>query len=132
MRRRIYLISDRRDAENTRPLEDFLFGRQYEVILPVFDGDEAQVRQEHEANLTDCDAALIYYGAGNELWLRSKLRELQKIAGYGRTKPMLAKAVYVAAPATPEKVRFRTLEAMISGSEGPTAAALDPFLAKLV
>ena len=46
---------------------------------------------------------------------------------------MLAKAVYVAAPATPEKARFRTLEAMvISGSEGPTAAALDPFLAKLV
>ncbi len=131
--KRIYLISDRRDAENTRPLEDFLFGRQYEVILPVFDGDEAQIRQEHEANLTDCDAALIYYGAGNELWLRSKLRELQKIAGYGRTRPMLAKAVYVAAPATPEKARFRTLEAMvIPGSEGPTAAALDPFLAKLV
>ena len=74
------------------PLEDFLFERRFEVILPVFDGDEAQVRQEHEANLDDCDAALIYYGAGNELWLRSKLRELQKIAGYGRTKPMLAKA----------------------------------------
>jgi hypothetical protein len=131
--KRIYLISDRRDADSTRPLEDFLFGRQYEVILPVFDGDEAQVRQEHEANLTDCDAALIYYGAGNELWLRSKLRELQKIAGYGRTKPLLAKAVYIAPPATPEKARFRTLEAMvIAGSEGPTAAALDPFLAKLV
>lgn len=130
--KRIYLISDRRDAENTRALEDFLFGRQYEVILPVFEGDETQLRQEHEANLTDCDAALIYYGAGNELWLRSKLRELQKIAGYGRTKPMLAKAVYVAPPATPEKARFRTLEALVlPGGEGPTAEALEPFLAKL-
>jgi hypothetical protein len=99
--KRIYLISDRRDAENTRPLEDFLFGRQYEVILPVFDGDEAQVRQEHEVNLTECDAALIYYGAGNELWLRSKLRELQKIAGYGRASRCWP-GRDVAPPATPE------------------------------
>ena len=38
---------------------------------------------------------------------------------------MLAKAVYVASPATPEKARFRTLEAMvISGGDGPTSAAL--------
>ena len=73
-----------------RAARGFSCSGQFEVILPVFEGDEAQVRQEHEANLTDCDAALIYYGAGNELWLRSKLRELQKIAGYGRTKPMLA------------------------------------------
>jgi hypothetical protein len=130
--KRIYLICDRRDAENTRPLEDLLFSRQFEVILPVFDGDETQVRQEHEANLTDCDGALIYYGAGNELWLRSKLRELQKIAGYGRTTPMLAKGVYVAPPATPEKARFRTLEAIvIPGGEHPSPEALDPFLAKL-
>jgi hypothetical protein len=130
--KRIYLISDRRDVENTRALEDVLFGRQFEVILPVFDGDEAQVRQEHEANLTECDAALIYYGAGNELWLRSKLRELQKIAGYGRTKPILATGVYVAPPATPEKGRFRSLEAIvIPGGDGPTAETLGPFLAKL-
>ena len=130
--KQIYLICDRRDVDGTRPLEDFLFDRHHEVVLPVFDGDETQVRQEHEANLAECDAALIYYGAGNELWLRSKLRELQKIAGYGRTKPMLAKAVYLAPPATPEKARFRTLEAMtIAGGDGPDAAALDPFLAKL-
>ena len=31
-----------------------------------------------------CDGVLIYYGAGNEMWLRRKLREVQKSAGYGR------------------------------------------------
>ena len=67
-------------------------------MLPVFEGDEAQVRQDHEANLAECDAVLIYYGAANELWLRSKLRELQKIAGYGRSKPIVIKAVYIAPP----------------------------------
>ena len=129
--KRVYVICDRRDIDNTRPLEDFLFSRHCEVILPVFEGDEAQIRQEHETNLIECDAAVIYYGAGNELWLRGRLRELQKIAGYGRTKPLVAKAVYVAPPATPEKDRFRTLEALViaAGDTGP--AALEPLLATL-
>jgi TIR domain-containing protein len=129
--KRVYVICDRRDVNDTRALEDFLFSRRCEVILPVFDGDEAQIRQDHETNLIECDAAVIYYGAGNELWLRSKLRELKKIAGYGRTRPLTARAVYVAPPSTPEKDRFRTLDAMViaAGSAGP--AALEPLLALL-
>jgi TIR domain-containing protein/uncharacterized protein DUF4062 len=129
--KRIYLICDQRDLDSTRGLEDLLFG-QFEVILPVFDGDESRVRRDHEENLADCDAALVYYGAGNELWLRSKLRELQKIAGYGRTKPILGKAVYVALPDTPEKRRFRTHDAIvINQGERLTPVALEPFLSRL-
>lgn len=130
--KRIYLICDQRDLDKTRDVEDLLFDQQFEVILPVFDGDEARVRHDHEENLADCDAALVYYGAGNELWLRSKLRELQKIAGYGRTKPILGKAVYVASPDTPEKRRFRTHDAIvINQGESLTPAALEPFLSRL-
>jgi hypothetical protein len=130
--KRIYLICDQRDLEHTRPLEDFLFERKYEVTVPVFNGDEAQVRLDHEANLTECDAALVYYGAGNELWLRSQLRELLKIVGKGRTKPMLAKGVYVAPPVTPEKARFRTLDAIvIAGGDRPNIETLSSFLEKL-
>jgi hypothetical protein len=128
---RVYVICDQRDVEDTRPLVDCLFER-FEVILPVFEGDESQVRREHEANLADCDAVIIYYGAGNELWLRGKLRELQKIAGYGRTKPMLAKAVYVAAPDSPEKQRFRTHDAIVLKSGAAFAASvLEPFVGEL-
>jgi hypothetical protein len=110
---------------------DFLF-ESCEVTLPVFEGDEAQIRQDHEVNLVECDAVLIYYGAGNELWLRRKLRELEKIGGYGRSKPMLAKGVYVAPPDTPEKRRFRSRNAIvIQGGDVSIADALAPFLEKL-
>ena len=130
--RRIYLICDPRDLDHTRPLEDLLIDEHCEVVVPVFDGDEAQVRLEHEANLTECDAALIYYGAGNELWFRSKLRELRKATGYGRNAPMLARAVYVAAPETPEKARLRTIEAIvIPGGGSLTRESLLPFLSRL-
>ena len=129
---RIYLICDQRDLDHTLPLEDYLYDQGFEVIVPVFEGDEAQVRKDHEENLVVCDAILFYYGAGNELWLRRKLREMQKSAAYGRTKPLRAKAIYVALPETPQKRRVRTREAtVIPQQQDFDPAALEPFLRQL-
>jgi len=130
---RVYLLCDQQDSEAARPLEDSLFSAGFEVILPFFDEDETQARLEHEENLRTCDAVLVYYGASGELWLRRKLRELQKSAALGREKPLLARAIYVGPPGTPQKERFRTLEAMLihEPAGGFDAAVLDPFLAAI-
>ncbi|HEY4641842.1 MAG TPA: toll/interleukin-1 receptor domain-containing protein [Thermoanaerobaculia bacterium] len=130
---RIYLLCDQQDVEATRPIEDFLFDRGFEVMLPVFDEDETQARLEHEEILKSADALLLYYGAASDLWLRRKLRELQKSAGLGREKPWLGRAIYIGAPATPQKERFRTLEAttLHEAPGGFTPSALDPFLAEI-
>ncbi|MCP4662600.1 MAG: hypothetical protein GY856_44965 [bacterium] len=129
---RIYLICDQRDGEATRDLEDTLWDQGFEVIVPVFDGDEAQVRRDHEESMVSCDAALVYWGAANELWLRRKMRELQRSAGLGRTQPMLAKAVYVAPPEDPKKQRFRTREAVVIHQQGDfESASLQPFVGQL-
>ncbi len=127
---RVYLLCDQGDAEATRPLEDFLFDHGFEVICPIFDEDEAQARLEHEESLQSCDAVIIYYGAGGELWLRRKQRELQKSAALGREKPWLATAIYVGPPSTPQKERFRTLEALLIHEPpgGFDPAVLQPFL----
>lgn len=129
---RAYLICDQRDLGEVQNLEDRLFDSGLEVILPVFEGDEAQVRLDHQENLAACDAVLLYYGAGNELWLRRKLRELQKSPGYGRKRPFLARAIYVAPPPTPQKERLRTREAeLIDARGGVSPDALDPFLTRI-
>ena len=122
---RIYLVCDQRDLGATSELEDHLFDLGYEVILPVFEGDEAQVREEHEETLCSCDAVVIYYGAGNELWLRRKLREIQRSPGLGRTLPLVAQAIYVAAPRTPQKARLRTRQAVVI--EGGASFAPEPL-----
>ena len=109
----IYLICDQEDRPSILPLRDYLLDRGYEAVLPAMTGDEAQIREDHKENLLLCDACLIYYGVANDFWLRSKLRDLQKSAGYGRSKPMLAKAVYITAPETTDKVNFRTLDAQV-------------------
>jgi len=75
---------------------------------------------------------LIFYGASSEAWLRRKLREVEKAAGYGRIKPLPPVAVCLIAPKTAEKKRFRTHTAMIIPQwDGLSAESLRPFLVRV-
>ncbi len=118
----IYLICDMLDLDEIKPLEDFLFDSGCEVMLPIFEGEESQIREDHIENLKMCDAAIIFFGNANEIWLRSKTRDFLKISGYGREKPLAVKAIYLAGATSMAKERFRSQDAeVINGmSEFPT------------
>lgn len=107
---RIYLICDQRDLDAVEPMQDYLYEQKYEPLLPLFEGDEADVSEDHQENLRICDGVIIYHGHASEAWLRGKMRDLRKAPGYDRSKPIQAKAIYVAGPETPQKERLRTLE----------------------
>jgi TIR domain len=129
---RIYLIYDKRDTELTKAWADFLFEKGLELVRPVFEGDEAEIRDDHEENLRTCDAALIFYGAGNECWIRRKLRELQKSAGYGRSKPIPVVGIALLAPRTADKEQFRSHESLVMPQfEGFTPGSLQQFVSRL-
>lgn len=125
----VYLICDKPDYDSLQSLQDGLYEMGLEAIPPPTDGDETLISQYHKEMLMDCDAVMIHYGSANEMWLRMKLRELQKLAGYGREKPMLAKAIYISAPQTDQKLRFKTHEAMTITNFGDfNPNVLTPFL----
>ena len=105
---RIYLLYDQQDQDAIQPLDDYLFDHECEVLRPLFAGDEGAVSAEHQANLCDCDAVLIYYGRVEEAWLRGKLRDLRKALGYRSATPFLSTAIYVGGPSTPQKQGYRT------------------------
>ena len=127
-----YLLYDERDADAISPWADFLFDQGLEVVRPVFTGDEAEVRAYHEENLRNADTVVIFFGAANELWLRRKLSEVQKSAGYGRQKPAPVVVVCTLAPKTPEKERFRTHEAtVIPQFDGLTKDLWQPIVARV-
>ena len=69
-------------------LEDYLFAQGLEVMLPGFDGDQADAAALHQDNLLTCNAVLVYYGAAPRAWVDIKLRELLKATGYGRETPI--------------------------------------------
>ena len=129
---RVYLICDKQDYDSIASLSDHLFDQGFEVTLPLFEGDEAEVREDHKESLLLCDAVVIFYGNSSEGWLRTKLRDLQKIPGYGRTKPMLAQAIYTGPPENPAKQRYRTREALLLRNFGDfTPDAIQPFIEEI-
>jgi hypothetical protein len=128
----VYLICDRMDVDHIAELEDLLFESGCEVMIPAFDGNEEELIADHRENLKSCDAVLIYYGEGNELWIRSITRDLTKIDGYGRTRPLNLKGVFLAPPAGKPKERFRLHDTVIiDGMKGFSPALMQPFLEKL-
>jgi hypothetical protein len=131
--KRVYLIYDQPDEEAIAPIYDYLSEQGVEVMLPELDGDEADVRQAHQEFLNICDAVLIYYGNVKEPWIRAKLDDVQKSWGYGRAKPLLAKAIYVTDPKATKKQMFRSNEALvIKGFDSPSMDGLAPFTAQLL
>ena len=68
------------------------------------------------------------------MWVPSKLAELRKASAWGRQKPLLHKAIYLAEPEKDYKDVLRTREAELlrpPGYAGLAAAALDLFITDL-
>lgn len=136
---RLYLIYDPCDVDSVRPLEDLLWdlegpdgGKRFEVCTRLLDGDESEVREDHEDSLRQCDVFVVYFGEAGERWLRQQLSELRRARGLRDGRPVLAQAVYVAPPVSPAKSRFRSNEAVvIAGAEAPSGETLGELLSAL-
>jgi hypothetical protein len=107
--KQVYLICENRDRELIRPIKQYLFREQFEVITWL-EGEAGAERltDYHRKNLRECDAALIYFGNGDEPWVRKNLEDLEKAYGYGREDDWTASAVYVGQPSSEQKEDFLT------------------------
>src|SRR5207237_1404532 len=108
---KLYLICDPKDEAAVEALEDYLFSQGVEIMLPAFDGNDADAAALHQDNLLTCNAVLVYYGAAPKAWVDIKLRELVKATGYGREAPITVQAVYIAPPDDHRKERFQSHQA---------------------
>ncbi|MGA7461407.1 MAG: toll/interleukin-1 receptor domain-containing protein [Candidatus Korobacteraceae bacterium] len=118
--RLVYLICDQRDRSATIPVRKFLKGRGFDVQIPLFEGDAATVRQTNQDLIAECDAAILFYGAGDEGWQRSISNELKKATAYRGAKQLPASFIYLAEPATESKQELIELEEpnLINGLQG--------------
>jgi hypothetical protein len=107
--KQVYLICENRDREFVRPIKQYLFKERFEVITWL-EGDAGAERltEYHRKNLRECDAALIYFGSGDEPWVRKNLEDLEKAYGYGREDDWTASAVFVGQPPNEQKEDFLT------------------------
>ncbi|WOK08828.1 DUF4062 domain-containing protein [Imperialibacter roseus] len=128
----IYLICDKSDAEAAQPIAKALTAKGCEVMTSLFDGDLIDLRYLHQENLRRCDASLIYFGKANHQWIKAKLQDLLKAPGFGRIKPLKAKAIYVAGEAKVKAEEFKEEGTLILTGNGEFKAdSLKPFLEKI-
>ncbi len=129
----IYLIHDKRDGADTVDLESYLKAQGYKVVSPTYEGDLVDLRYIHQENLRRCDASIIYYGSSTVDWIKTKLQDLLKAPGFGRIKPLKAKAVYIKGEKDGADIdQFEKTNAMILGKNGTFSPDhLRPFLTKL-
>jgi hypothetical protein len=106
--KQVYLICENSDRSLIRPIKEYLFEQNMEVITWLDQGGTDTLMDYHRKNLRECDAALVYFGSGDEPWVRKNLEDLEKAYGYGRENDWLANAVYVGAPENEQKDDFLT------------------------
>jgi len=126
----IYLICTERDRKATVPVRKFCRGLGFEVAIPAFEGDANSVRAAHQQLLTNCDAVILFYGAGDEAWRRTVANDLKKMPGYRRGKPLLASYTYLADAKTSDKEDLIDMEEpnLISGFGEFSDALMAPFV----
>jgi hypothetical protein len=125
----IYLLHDRVDQNEVKPYLDLIEKSGFEVIQPAFTGELLEVRKHHINNLRNLDGAIIFKGKVNDQWVRMKVLDLLKAPGFGRNKPIKAKALVAMDNQTLETYKDQNLT-LIAGRESNSMESLKTFLAE--
>lgn len=127
--RSIYLVHDRVDQNDIKPIAEIIERSGFKVIMPAFEGELLELRKKHIENLRSFDAAIIYKGKVNEQWVRMKVLDLLKAPGFGRKKPIIGKAIYAAPGSLFNKDSFATHDLrVIEGDREKSLESLKVFL----
>jgi hypothetical protein len=97
-----------RVGPRSRLKQVYIICENFEVITWLDEGSAEKLMEYHRKNLRECDAALIFFGNGDEPWVRKNIEDLEKAYGYGREDDWTASAVYVGSPPNEQKEDFLT------------------------
>ncbi len=105
------------------------YGATY--ALPVECGKPAEIRNDLEQNLLECDALVVIYGSSTVTWVREHLRQSRKILAM-RERPLQALAVYEGPPEPKNNLGFKLANMRILDcKKGLREQELISFLDKL-
>jgi hypothetical protein len=128
----VYLLYDRIDESDAAALQDWLFERGMEVSIPDHGAEEEEAGRFHRETLCACDAVIVFFGEVRRSWVETKLRDLLKAPGFGRTTAFGVKAVYATPGGDFQKQRFKThLADVIAAQSRFDATALGPLVDRI-
>jgi hypothetical protein len=129
---KLYVIFDKPDLPATGDLRDAL-GEHFKVLKPIFEGTPEAKREADKQRLTECDAVLVYYGAGTDGWMDSVLSEVEQAVAWRAGRPFRQVYQWVAGPPTDDKLdKLRKPRPnVINALEGVSTGLLEPVIKTL-
>jgi len=125
----IYMMHDKVDRAAVKPLIEVMEKSGFTVLVPDYEGELLELRQKHINNLKNLDGAIIYKGNVNEQWVRMKALDLLKAPGFGRKKPILAKAIFTTPGSNLNNESFRSQNLrVVEGDSTSSLESLKSFL----
>lgn len=126
----VCLFCHEQDLNSVKPLYSHLtINETFKVKLPL---KEAESFQNQKQLLQSSDAVILYYGTAGQDWFVNVWRLIQRHSSTGRTKPILAKAIYTGQPPTPEKDLLDADDPLVLKNYGQfTADSIEPFVEKI-
>ena len=125
----IYMMHDKVDRAAVKPFIDVMEKSGFTVLIPDYEGELLELRQKHINNLKNLDGAIIYKGNVNEQWVRMKALDLLKAPGFGRKKPILAKAIFTTPGSNLNSETFRSQNLrVVEGDPASSLESLKSFL----
>ncbi|MGC3945621.1 MAG: hypothetical protein QM762_14065 [Chryseolinea sp.] len=126
-----YVIYDKADEKIAEPLLEMVARTGVKVLQPDFERDVLSLRQQHIDHLRRMDVAIIFQGSMNDQWVRMKVLDLLKAPGFGRKKPVRAKAVVCSYETLPGGSRYGDERLTIIGGKPLSSSAISVFLNQL-
>jgi hypothetical protein len=126
----VCLYCHEEDMNSIRQLYSHLkIKEMFKVKLPL---KEAPSLQAHKQLLQASDAVLLYYGASDEEWFANIWKQIRRYLSTGRTKPLLAQAIYTGPPPSIEKDLLVSDDPVVIRNYGQfTPNDLDPFIERI-
>ena len=129
----VHVLMSETDRTASVPLLRLLRAHGLQVTIPVFVGDAGALREANAQLLSGCDALVLFYGAGDEVWKFHQQSELRKQGASGSGGRRRSEWTCLAPPSTADKQMLQQLEEpnLIDALAGLPAATLQPLLAAL-
>ncbi len=129
----VHVLMNEADRVVAVPLIKLLRAADTEVTLPVFVGAAAELREANTQLATGCDALILFYGAGDEVWKFHQHSELRKLASAAGGALRGSEWLCLAPPASADKSLLQALgePKLIDALGGWSQVALQPLLAEL-
>lgn len=124
----VYIMHNKADKNEVAKIKQQIEKSGFQVLLPEFEGELLELRQKHIDNLRNFDVALIYKGNVNDQWVQMKILDILKAPGFGRSKPILGKAIIGVPGEVINQENYNNEVEIISGEEKKISESLQYFL----